>query len=881
MKTTGKKQEATDQIDQTDQTDQVLKIYAQPNIDAIPEALRKGARFCVWRSEERDGKVTKVPYNPRTGGRAMTNVLSTFSDFDTAVMAYCASLEKPTPYLGLGVNIKGDMVVIDVDHCVDEDGEISDLAQDVLDIIGAAYVELSPSGTGLHIFGAAPSSSFEFDKIRHYFKNSEIGLEVYVAGATNRFMTVTGQRLDHGDGMLDSTTITLPDISETLPDLLDEYMLRPPQEQKKPVEPHSYLSDESVIEKAGAGKQGQKFKKLFTGDFADYGSHSEADLALCSMLAFYCGCETEQMDRLFRESGLMREKWDRAQCGSTYGQLTIEKAANNCSEIYSPMGAGYFGSGAAEDDFEEQEADDDALLDTRSEQSATSRSTCANPDKPPKPNDKHSHSREIPVDFIPAYDRLRVRLTDLNPLDYSKYSLTDMGLGQLFADYYEPIARYCPERDKWFVYDGMIWRPDIGGLRVAEMAKRLIRRLQYFGVQITNEKARAAYLEAIKTRQSRRGRDMIIRDAQSVYPVGYKAFDQHPFLFNMKNGTLDLQTLEFRDHDAKDMLTKVAGIDYDPQAKCPRWISYVSEVMQNDDDRAKYIQKALGYALSGDASLECLFILYGATSRNGKGTMMETFLAITGDYGRTASPDMLASKFNNTSSSSGPSEDVARLAGARFVNISEPEKRITLNSALTKRLTGNDTITARYLNENSIEFKPSFKIFINTNHLPNITDMTLFQSGRIKIIPFNRHFEESEQDKGLKKRFTEPGNMSAIFNWVLDGYALYTLEGLEMPKSVIDATAEYGRESDRFGQFVDDCLVADERAEVRTSAVYLRYQKWCDDNGYKPESVKGLNQALSSKFTITRKRPADGSGGLTSVLVGAGLTDDAEQLVKS
>ena len=131
--------------------------------------------------------------------------------------------------------------------------------------------------------------------------------------------------------------------------------------------------------------------------------------------------------------------------------------------------------------------------------------------------------------------------------------------------------------------------------------------------------------------------------------------------------------------------------------------------------------------------MECLFILYGPTSRNGKGTTMESILRIMGEYGKNADPTMLQAKFN--AQSGGPSEEIARLAGSRFVNISEPEKKITLDAALTKRLTGNDTITARYLHENSFEFRPNFKIFINTNHRPNITDLTLFESGRIKIIP--------------------------------------------------------------------------------------------------------------------------------------------------
>ncbi|MDD2396129.1 MAG: hypothetical protein PHG12_10365, partial [Sphaerochaeta sp.] len=117
--------------------------YAPPNVGGIPKALQQSVRFCVWKTEERDGKCTKVPFNPRTGGRAMTNVPSTFSDFDTALMTYKASQDKLAPYLGLGINISDAIVVIDIDHCIAADGSIPDFAQDVLDIIGEAYVEFS------------------------------------------------------------------------------------------------------------------------------------------------------------------------------------------------------------------------------------------------------------------------------------------------------------------------------------------------------------------------------------------------------------------------------------------------------------------------------------------------------------------------------------------------------------------------------------------------------------------------------------------------------------------------------------------------------------------------------------------------------------------
>ena len=259
-------------------------------------------------------------------------------------------------------------------------------------------------------------------------------------------------------------------------------------------------------------------------------------------------------------------------------------------------------------------------------------------------------------------------------------------------------------------------------------------------------------------------------------------------------------------------------------------------------------------------------ILYGPTSRNGKGTTMESILRIMGEYGKNADPTMLQAKFN--AQSGGPSEEIARLAGSRFVNISEPEKKITLDAALTKRLTGNDTITARYLHENSFEFRPSFKIFINTNHRPNITDLTLFESGRIKIIPFDRHFDEKEQDKGLKGFFAEPENMSGILNWMLEGYKLFRSQGLEMPDSVVQATMDYQMFSDKMGQFFSECLQPKADSELRRAAVYTRYKEWCAENGYRADSAKVLNAEIDKRYTVQKKRPADGVGSTTQIVLG-------------
>jgi putative DNA primase/helicase len=784
------------------------------NFVNIPDVLKQTASFCVWKLEKRSGRPTKVPYNPRTGAMARTNDPSTFADFNTAMKSYAIG-----GWDGIGYRVSEGIGAIDIDHCIREDGSLNDVAASILGIFSTAYFERSPSGTGLRGFFKL-SPDFAYDKTVYYINNRKHGLEVYLPGTTNRFVTVTGDMFRPG---------TVERDDDALRSLLDTFMKRSTRVSSKTVEPVSYLDDDGVIAHASASESGDKFKALYAGNWEEgYDSQSDADMAFVSMLCFWCGNVEEQIDRIFRSSGLMRDKWDRMTGDRTYGQITIRNAIASTSEIYTPIA-----DSSAEDDFEdiEGEADTEQLM------------------------------------FEPDFSHITLTLEQMQPHTNPRYQRDEIGIGYAFADYYKPIARFDRERGIWYVFDGKVWQPDENALAVAELAKILADRLYTFALQITDEDTRNRYIKRVQKLQMRKNRRTMIEDAKSVYPVSHTVFDRNTDLFNCQNGTLNLTTGEFRPHDPADFLTMMSGITYDPKATCSRWEQFISEVMCSDADLAQYLQKALGYALTGDTSLECLFILYGATSRNGKGTTMETFLQIVGDYGKTSNPEMLSTKFGNTNAS-GPSEEIARLAGIRFVNISEPEKKITFNAALVKRMTGNDTLNARFLHENSFDFKPNFKIFINTNYKPSVSDMTLFYSCRLKLIPFKRHFEEHEQDKGLKSFFAEETNLSAIFNWCYEGYKRFRAEGLEDPDAVTTATKEYEAESDRVGQFVDAWLEEGEAFEERTSAVYRLYGQWCDKYGYRKENSTNFNNAIQRFFPIVRKRPSDGSGGPTTMLVG-------------
>jgi len=283
----------------------------------IPQVLRDKDFWCVWKREIRGGKPTKVPYNPMTGGRAETNNPDTFGSFDLADERYMTE-----DYDGVGIRLSYGISAVDIDHCVN-DGVIDERAMDIIDRL-KSYTEFSPSKTGIRIIFEAPNLVYDAEK--YYLKNPNNGVEIYVCGATNRFVTMTG-----------NTAYDYPvrDVTDDLQAVLDAYMVRPKKRgssasQTAPI--RTELSDDEIIDKAS---RDDKFRALFVdGDLTEYkNDHSGADLALCNKLAFWTGCDEEQMDRLFRRSALFREsKWNR----QDYSHNTMQEAIRTCADVYNP-----------------------------------------------------------------------------------------------------------------------------------------------------------------------------------------------------------------------------------------------------------------------------------------------------------------------------------------------------------------------------------------------------------------------------------------------------------------------------------------------------------------------------------------------------------------
>lgn len=547
--------------------------------------------------------------------------------------------------------------------------------------------------------------------------------------------------------------------------------------------------DSELLEKMFKAKNGTAVTALWHADTSAYeGDDSRADSALCKHLAFWTHSDAKRIDRMFRTSALMRPKWDEKRGNRTYGEITISNAVE------------------AQRSFVETHD-----FDYVSESGIGTHASVALID--PFSNEK-------------------------------RYSWNDTGSGALFADTYKNVARYVPQAVSWYVYKNGIWKIDEGSLRIAELAKALVRHMISCAANIKDDERRAKYLSYTAKLSSNKVRDAMLISARSIFPLQITEFDKDPFVFNFKNGTFQLKAFEFKPHDPNDFLSKTANVSYDPNACYPRWNQFIDEITGGDKEKALYLQKAIGYSLTGSTIEKKCFFLHGQTTNNGKSTMNSALLNIFGDYGTSIQANSLEKKQFSTGGS-GPSADVAALAGTRFVSISEPDRSMRLDAGLLKQLTGGvDQIVARFMRQNFFSFYPSFKLFLQCNDLPQTTDDTLFSSDRAQVINFDRHFGDDEQDHTLDTEFRKPENASGILNWMLEGCRLYLCCGLNSPDSIKSATEAYRDESDLIGTFVAEVLVKKHGAFTLASAVYMKYQIWCEQNGYKKMSFKTFNRDI-------------------------------------
>jgi len=411
--------------------------------------------------------------------------------------------------------------------------------------------------------------------------------------------------------------------------------------------------------------------------------------------------------------------------------------------------------------------------------------------------------------------------------------------------------RYNAAWKKWVVWNGKYWEMDEGGVLIHEKGLEMVRNIYDELLKTADYRERIDIEKAAMLSESVRRREAFVRAAQWIKSLNIKTdeLDPSPWLLNVKNGTVNVLTGEFREHRQEDMITKIANVKFDPDADCPMWKQFLREIMNYKADIIGFVQAAAGWALSGDTSEQTMFILFG-TGANGKSTFLNTVMYLLGDYATATPTETFMKKTGDQYTN-----DIARLRGTRFVTTTEAEQGRRLAEPLIKKITGNDQMTARFLYGEFFNFTPTFKIFMATNHKPVIkgTDYGIWR--RIKLIPFTERIPEEKQDKHLELKLREEA--SGILNWLLEGTAKWKREGLKAPKAVLLATDEYRGEMDVIGNFLKERCVQQKELSIRIRELYKAYTDWCDDSNEHAVSERFLSMRLKEMgFEQTRTAEA-------------------------
>ena len=536
---------------------------------------------------------------------------------------------------------------------------------------------------------------------------------------------------------------------------------------------------------------GEKFKRLWSGDFSAYPSQSEADLALCRILAFWTKRHAASVDRLFRQSGLIRPKWDVPHfcAGKTYGQATIEKAIEADGEVYS------------------------------------------------------AGSRVVNAE-------LRQR----------EFNLTDLGNAERLVHHFGEHIRFCYAWKKWLIWDGVRWAVDQSG-QIHQIAKQVVRKI-YREVQSVDDpdKRRAISRHAMASESDKRIAAMISL-AQSEVSIRPELLNADPWLLNCLNGIADLRTGGLLPHRMEHFITRLAPVNFEPDASCPRWLEFLRRIMDGNGQLIAFLQRAVGYASTGETSEQCLFIFYGGGA-NGKSTFLQTMSYVLGDYSMSTPTETLLVKRRGAIPN-----DVARLKGARFVIACEADAEQPLAESLIKQMTGGDTISARFLHQEWFDFEPTHKVFFGTNHKPMIkgTDYAIWR--RIRLVPFEITIPEGERDKNLPEKLKAEAD--GILAWAVQGCQVWRQHGLGVPEEVKAATNSYREEMDILGEYLKDRCRLSLESKVFSKDLYESYSAWCLDNGQEPVGQRSFVSALKEKGF---KRCRIGHGGVRG-WIGIGLME--------
>ena len=441
---------------------------------------------------------------------------------------------------------------------------------------------------------------------------------------------------------------------------------------------------------------------------------------------------------------------------------------------------------------------------------------------------------------------------------------TDNELATRFIDNNDKKLRYVIEWGKWLVWDGKRWQVDIGETCVLRHARAFTNGLWDGFSSIARQDIDRDELSQLRSFCKSANKDSGIRAflnlarADERIAVRVDELNSKPNLLNLQNGTFDLDIGELLPHSQEDLLTQIANVVFDAEAKAERWDEATTTIFAGDIDLIRYVRQLLGYSITGDTGEHILPIAYG-DGFNGKSMVWNTILRLLGDYAALAN-DTLLLGIQNTH----PTEK-AFLYQKRFVPISEPEQSAKLKESRVKELTGDGTITARRMKEDFWSFNRTHTFWLSTNHLPKIDGNDDGIWRRVKLIPFTVNLRDVVTPIPDLDKILVENEGSGILNWLLAGYADYRKNGFLVPECVKEATGDYRNQEDELASFVLDCCVVGDHCVVSAPDLFGEYQKW---GGKKNKTAFG--KEMGNRFK--KDTPTSGEFRKKTMYHGIGIT---------
>ena len=834
----------------------------------FPQDLLSLAQWVCWRIEVRDDKPTKVPYSVN-GQRAASDNPATWASFDAACKAFLNGnyngvgfmFSEHDPYIG-----------IDFDKCIQPDGTIDQAKLKHFFALNS-YTERSQSGTGAHIIvkGLLPPGGR---------KSNQQQIEIY---DRKRFFVVTGDCFDGYSTKAEERQAQIEQFHK---------LIFPAKEQATQ-QHHTNgngqvpADDQALLDRMFSSRNGADIQALWNGDKTPYnGDESAADLALCNYLAFWTGNDAARMDRMFRQSRLYRDhKWNRpARTGEKYGEGTIARAIAATKETYSPR---------------RQTTGEIHAVESVAPAGYTNGNGSHNHTEQPA---KDGYAKEAPpvnkVIGRRTYPQLLNQMQAKAISEYNEYfTITCLFNGEegdatLLSSILQGNVVYDHSEGIWYWYNNLYWEPDktwniyqLTSDILSEIYKHLSIKKHTESIELekallTNDNAtqeqRDELKKIISISKAAKGRAVALNAINDVKRVlnfacaglrlgiSGNEWDSNVNLLGVENCVIDLKVGEPVQPKADQYIRTVAPVPYHKEWKSPLWEKSLVEIFDNKVDDADYVQRLLGYAMSGTCVESDFPIWYGKEGRNGKEFILERIRNVLGEKlaGVAESELLLSTKQDRGKNSS--TEGLMVLRGRRIAWASETNEGRMLDLASMKDLSGGHILTGRHNHGKQVEWKRTHTLILLTNHRPHIQSQALAEWDRVRLLEFPLSFvnnpdpEKPNQrlkDKTLGERI-DRDELPGILNWLIAGCLAWRCTGLSEPESVKRATAQYKQDEDTLGHFIKETCIVQGGAKCKPIDLYKAYVEWIDRGGkpmgkktfYTKIEERGFKRFLSMGF---------------------------------